>query len=109
MYPWLPIKFTHGMGGTRTILETRHLRMIAGIVEHGTLTPHPTCTSPSPGAVTSCWSWKPGQAARETLTRLEQVEDKPLRLARGREAVLRLSTECCTCDHWLPRVMPSRW
>ena len=45
-------------------------------------------------------------AARRTLPQLSDVEEELRRLARGRAAILRVSTECYTCYHWLPGVLP---
>jgi DNA-binding transcriptional LysR family regulator len=44
-------------------------------------------------------------AARQTLPVLSDAEEDLGRLASGRESVLRLSTECYTCYHWLPGVL----
>jgi LysR family transcriptional regulator for metE and metH len=44
-------------------------------------------------------------SAREVLPRLEQAELSIRDLARQGEAVLRLSTECYTCYHWLPSLL----
>src|SRR2546428_12602463 len=45
-------------------------------------------------------------AARRTLPQLSDVEEELRRLAGGRTAILRVSTECYTCYHWLPGVLP---
>ena len=43
--------------------------------------------------------------ARQVLSDLQELEEDALRAATGRALSLRLSTECYTCYHWLPRVM----
>ncbi len=43
--------------------------------------------------------------ARETLARLRAAEEDVGLMAKGRAAVLRLSTECYTCYHWLPPLL----
>ncbi|HEX8695780.1 MAG TPA: LysR family transcriptional regulator [Longimicrobium sp.] len=45
------------------------------------------------------------EAARETLAGLKRAEEDVKRLVAGRAAVLRISTECYTCYHWLPPVL----
>jgi len=44
-------------------------------------------------------------AARRALPQLTDVEEELRRLAGGRAAILRVSTECYTCYHWLPGVL----
>src|SRR2546422_8136853 len=44
-------------------------------------------------------------AARRALPQLSDVEEELRRLAGGRAAILRVSTECYTCYHWLPGVL----
>lgn len=44
-------------------------------------------------------------AARRVLPELERVVEDVRRIASEREGVLRISTECYTCYHWLPEVM----
>src|SRR3989441_6070352 len=111
------------------ILETRHLRLVAAVVEHGTLTKaggvlHLTQSGlsrqlldletrlglplfhrlgkrmvPTPAGDRLL------VAARRTLPQLSDVEEELRRLAGGRTAILRVSTECYTCYHWLPGVL----
>jgi LysR family transcriptional regulator for metE and metH len=43
--------------------------------------------------------------AKVTLEQLREVEQDLANMARGREATLRITTECYTCYHWLPPVL----
>jgi LysR family transcriptional regulator for metE and metH len=108
------------------ILEIRHLRLVAAVAEHGSLTRaglelHLTQSALShqlldlEGRLRTPLFHRMGKrmvptaaglrlldTARQTLPALLAAEDDLRRLASGREAVLRLSTECYTCYHWLP-------
>src|SRR5437773_109195 len=110
------------------ILETRHLRLVAAVAEHGTLTKagrvlHLTQSGVSRQLLDLETSLglplfhrlgkrmvptPAGErllvAARRTLPQLTDVEEELRRLAGGRAAILRVSTECYTCYHWLPGV-----
>jgi len=111
------------------ILETRHLRLVAAVAEHGNLTRagrvlHLTQSGlsrqlldletrlglplfqrlgkrmvPTPAGERLL------AAARRTLPHLGEVEAELLRLAHGQSAILRVSTECYTCYHWLPALL----
>src|SRR3954451_23356540 len=43
--------------------------------------------------------------AKTTLEQLREVERDLANMATGREATLRIATECYTCYHWLPPVL----
>lgn len=43
--------------------------------------------------------------ARTTLPKLEELSLDLKRIAQGQDAVIRLSTECYTCYHWLPPLL----
>jgi LysR family transcriptional regulator for metE and metH len=44
-------------------------------------------------------------SAREVLARLQQTEHDIRQMGRDRAGVLRLTTECYTCYHWLPPLL----
>jgi LysR family transcriptional regulator for metE and metH len=111
------------------ILETRHLRLVAAVAELGSLTKagqqlHLTQSALShqlldlEGRLRVSLFHRMGkrmvptvaglrllQAAKQALPALVSAEDDLHRLASGRDAVLRLTTECYTCYHWLPAVL----
>ena len=110
-------------------LETRHLRLVVAIADHGSLTRaghqlHLTQSAlshqltdlesqlgvklferlgkrmaPTPAAERLI------ERARVALRQLREMEHEVKQVASGREAVIRLSTECYTCYHWLPPVL----
>ena len=108
------------------ILEIRHLRLVAAVAQHGSLTRagrelHLTQSALShqlldlEGRLRTPLFHRLGkrmvptvaghrllETAHQALPALLAAEDDLRRLASGREAVLRLSTECYTCYHWLP-------
>jgi LysR family transcriptional regulator for metE and metH len=45
------------------------------------------------------------EAARDILDRLHQTETEIRKMGRAKTGVLRLTTECYTCYHWLPPVL----
>jgi LysR family transcriptional regulator, regulator for metE and metH len=45
------------------------------------------------------------QSARDVLDRLRQTEDTIRHLGNERRGVLRITTECTTCYHWLPKLL----
>jgi LysR family transcriptional regulator for metE and metH len=111
------------------ILELRHLRLVAAVAEHGSLTRagrdlHLTQSALShqlldlEGRLRTSLFHRMGKrmvptvaglrlldAARQTLPILVSAEEDLRRLASGRDSVLRISTECYTCYHWLPGVL----
>jgi LysR family transcriptional regulator for metE and metH len=111
------------------ILETRHLRLVAAVAEYGSLTRagrelHLTQSALShqlldlEGRIRTSLFHRMGKrmvptvaglrlldAAREALPALLAAEEDLRRLASGRDSVLRLSTQCYTCYHWLPGVL----
>src|SRR2546423_3173850 len=111
------------------ILETRHLRLVAAVAEHGTLTragrvlhlaesgSARQLADPETRLGLALFQ-RVGKrmvptpagerllvAARRALPQLSDVEEELRRLAGGRAAILRVSTECYTCYHWLPGVL----
>ena len=112
------------------ILETRHLRLVAAVAEHGTLTRAgrglnltqsglsrqlldletrlglPLFHRLGKRMVPTPAGERLLAAARRALPQLADVEEELRRLADGRAAILRVSTECYTCYHWLPGVLP---
>jgi LysR family transcriptional regulator for metE and metH len=111
------------------ILETRHLQLVAAIAEHGTLTRASRDLHVTQSALSHQLAGLEGRlggplfvrlgkrmtltpagdrlllAARRTLGELREAEDDLMRAADGRTAVLRVSTECYTTYHWMPRIM----
>jgi LysR family transcriptional regulator for metE and metH len=111
------------------ILETRHLQLISAMAEHGTLTRAARDLNVTQSALshslislerrlaiplfhrlgTRMTLTAAGQrllvAAERTLGELRTAEADVLRTAEGKSAVLRISTECYTTYHWMPRIM----
>jgi LysR family transcriptional regulator for metE and metH len=111
------------------IIEIRHLRLVAAVAEQGSLTRagrelHLTQSALShqlielEGRLRTPLFLRMGkrmvptiaglrllEAARQTLPTLLATEEALRRIASGRESVIRLSTECYTCYHWLPSVL----
>ena len=110
-------------------LETRHLRLVVAIADYGSLTRaghqlHLTQSALS-HQLTDLESqlgaklferlgkrMEPTVAgerligrARIALQQLREMEHEVKQIASGREAVLRIATECYTCYHWLPQVL----
>ena len=47
------------------------------------------------------------ESARDLLDRLRQTEDAVRHLGKAGGGVLRITTECTTCYHWLPPLLPA--
>ena len=110
-------------------LETRHLRLVVGIADFGSLTRaghqlHLTQSALSHQLTDleaqlgvrlfdRCGKRMEPTAAGErliarariALQQLREMEHEVKQVASGREAVIRLATECYTCYHWLPAVL----
>jgi LysR family transcriptional regulator for metE and metH len=117
------------MEGGTMILEIRHLRLVEAVDEEGSLTKaglrlHLTQSALShqllelEGRLRVSLFHRLGkrmvpttaglrliEAAHQTMPHLRSAEEDLHRLATGRYSLLRLSTECYTCYHWLPGVL----
>jgi LysR family transcriptional regulator, regulator for metE and metH len=110
-------------------LETRHLRLVVAIADHGSLTRAGNQLHLTQSALSHQLADLEAQLgvrlfdrlgkrmeptlagerlivrARVTLQQLREMEHEVKQVASGREAVVRLATECYTCYHWLPQVL----
>jgi len=107
-------------------LETRHLRLVVGIADFGSLTRAGHQLHLTQSALSHQLAdleaqlgvklferlgkkMEPTAAgerliarARIALQQLREMEHEVKQIASGRDAVIRLTTECYTCYHWLP-------
>jgi LysR family transcriptional regulator for metE and metH len=110
-------------------LETRHLRLVVGIADYGSLTRAGHQLHLTQSALSHQLTDLETQLgvklferlgkrmaptiagerliarARIALRELREMEHEVKQIASGREAVLRVATECYTCYHWLPPVL----
>src|SRR4051812_38571879 len=118
------MKYAHGVD-----LEIRHLQLVAAVAEVGSLTRagdqlHLTQSALShqlrdiEGRLGAALFHRRGkrlvltpagehllESARDILERLRQTEDTIRHLGRAQRHVLRITTECTTCYHWLPPLL----
>jgi LysR family transcriptional regulator for metE and metH len=111
------------------LLETRHLRLVTAVTDYGTLTragrelnltqsalSHslldlerrlgaPLFHRVGKRMVPTAVGERLVARARRMLQLLSEAEEEALRIANGLEGLIRLSTECYTCYHWLPPLM----
>src|SRR5438093_1222292 len=110
-------------------LEIRHLRLVAAVADLGSLTRagdrlHVTQSALShqlrgiESRLGAALFLRVGKrllitpagerllaSAREVLERLDRTEGEIRKMAQDRAGVIRLSTECYTCYHWLPPLL----
>jgi LysR family transcriptional regulator for metE and metH len=110
-------------------LETRHLRLVVAIADYGTLTRAGNQLHLTQSALSHQLTDLEAQLgvklferlgkrmeptvaaerliarARIALQQLREMEHEVKQIASGREAALRLATECYTAYHWLPPVL----
>lgn len=110
-------------------LDTRDLKLVAAIAEHGGVTrasQHLYLTQSAVShqllglekrlgtrlfhrlgkrLVPTAAGAKLIAGAHQLLRDLQELEQEAMQAAAGRSLALRISTECYTCYHWLPRVM----
>src|SRR5687768_16914680 len=114
---------------TRMDLEVRHLRLVRAVAETGSLTRAGAVLHLTQSALShqlrdiesrlgTALFLRVGKrltltpagerllvSAREVLSELERTEDAVRQLAGDRRGLLRLTTECYTCYHWLPPIL----
>jgi LysR family transcriptional regulator for metE and metH len=120
----------HGLEGRDLLdVEVRHLRLLVAIVEEGSVTKagarlHLTQSALShqlsdledrlgtqlfsrtrAGLVLTSAGHRLLDVAHDVLTRLHTARREFAATANDAAGVLRITTECLTCYHWLPRVM----
>src|SRR6478672_7348405 len=116
-------------GGAMMKLETRHLRLVVGIADFGSLTRAGHQLHLTQSALSHQLADLEAQLgvklferlgkkmeptlagerliarARIAIQQLREMEHEVKQVASGRDAVIRLATECYTCYHWLPPVL----
>jgi LysR family transcriptional regulator, regulator for metE and metH len=110
-------------------LETRHLRLVVAVADQGSLTRAGNQLHLTQSALSHQLADLEAQLgvklferlgkrmeptlagarliarARIAVQQLREMEHEVKQVASGREAVVRLATECYTCYHWLPQVL----
>jgi len=111
------------------IFETKHLRAVLAVAEHGTMTKAgrelhisqpalsqqllllegrlrtPLFHRDGKRMVPTAAGQRVVACAREMVAQLEGLEDELRRIAGGQDVQLRLGTQCFTVFHWLPAVL----
>ena len=119
----------HGRNGARVNLEMRHLKLIVAVAEEGTVTKaghrlHLTQSALSHqlrdverqlGAalflrlnkkmILTQAGERLLESAHAILDELEHAGEEIHRMSSTQQSVLRISTECYTCYHWLPAML----
>ena len=110
-------------------LETRHLRLVVAVADYGSLTRAGNVLHLTQSALSHQLTdletqlgvrlferlgkrMEPTAAgerliarARIALQQLREMEHEVKQIASGREAAIRVATECYTCYHWLPTLL----
>src|SRR4051812_27217064 len=110
------------------VLETKHMRMVLAVCEHGSLTRAgrdlflsqpalsqqllllerrlgtPLFHRVGKRMVPTAAGMRLAAAARTVVAEIDSIEAELLRLASGQESLLRLGTQCYTAFHWLPSI-----
>src|SRR5919112_1157543 len=119
----------HAPGCPMLKLETRHLRLVVAIADYGSLTRAGNHLHLTQSALSHQLAdlelqlgvrlferlgkrMEPTLAgerliarARVAIQQLREMEHEVKQVASGREAVVRVATECYTCYHWLPHLL----
>src|SRR6266496_3819538 len=80
-------------------LEIRHLRLVTAVADCGSLTRAGNRLHLTPAGERLLLS------ARDVLDRLDRTEDEIRQMGKDRAGILRITTECYTCYHWLPPLL----
>jgi len=110
-------------------IEIRHLRLVSAVADHGSLTRAGDALHVTQSALShqlrdiesrlgAALFLRVGKrlvltpagerllaSARDVLEQLDRTESEIRKMAQNRAGVIRLSTECYTCYHWLPPLL----